>query len=62
MRIGIATDHGGFSLRRTCLDSSAQRDMRSSILGLITLARAMTILIMWSRWRGPWPRGRWIVV
>ena len=43
MRIGIATDHGGFSLKEELLGSSAQRDMRSSISALIILARAMTI-------------------
>ena len=35
MRIGVATDHGGFSLKEDLLGGFAPRDMRSSISALI---------------------------
>jgi len=36
MRVGIATDHGGFGLKEEWLLISAERGMRSSISGRMT--------------------------
>jgi hypothetical protein len=43
MRIGIATDHGGFDLKEELVKSSRKPDTRSSISEHIGLVRAMTI-------------------
>jgi hypothetical protein len=61
MRIGIATDHGGFSLKEELLGQLRAAGHEVIAFGLIASATAMIILIMWSRSRRPWPRGRWIV-
>jgi ribose 5-phosphate isomerase RpiB len=53
MRVGIATDHGGFGLKEELLGRLRAAGHEVVDLGPTTSATAMIILIMWSRSRRP---------
>jgi len=60
MRVGIATDHGGFDLglKEELLPSSVRLSMRSSISVPMTWVRSTIILISSFRSPEPSPGGR----
>jgi hypothetical protein len=60
MRVGIATDHGGFDLdlKEELLPSSVRLSMRSSISAPMTWVRSTIILISSFPSREPSPGGR----
>lgn len=61
MRIGIATDHGGFDLKEELLVRLKEAGHEVVDFGAHSINQATIIRILSSRWRGLSRRVRWIV-